>query len=118
MYIYYFVYHLCTVESTMTASTILGVEVSCNASFIVRWTLTAPDHNYIVTWTNLRTGVTSSVTAPENTSGYTITVLTSLDLEYNVTVTAYSSCGMKASDPYIVDCKHVCVYVYSYIIRI
>ena len=66
-------------------------------SFTVSWTITNPDHNYVVTWTNLRTGMISSVTVPENTNNYTVTGLDGVD-NCNVSVAANNSCGMMMSD--------------------
>ena len=75
-------------------------------SFTVSWTITDPDHNYIVTWTNLRTGMMSSVTVPENTNSYMVAGLNGVD-NYNVSVTANNSCGMMMSDPITVYGKDV-----------
>ena len=70
-----------------------------STSFTVSWTITDPNHNYIITWTNLRTGMMEgSMTVPENTNCYTVTGLNSID-NYNVSVTANNSCGMMMSDP-------------------
>ena len=83
-------------------------------SFTVSWTITDPDHNYIVTWTNLHTGMMSSVTVPENTNSYMVTGLNGVD-NYNVSVTANNSCGMMRSDPitvYSKKCTHVCIYIH------
>ena len=88
-------------------------------SFTVSWTITDPDHNYIVTWTNLRTGMMSSVTvpesassrvlaAPENTNSHMVTGLNGID-NYNVSVTVNNSCGMMMSDPVPVYSKKLCV---------
>ena len=82
----------------MTAPTINTPTMLSSRSFTVSWTITDPDHNYIVTWTNLRTGMMSSVTVPENTNSYMVTGLNGVD-NYNVSVTANNSCGMMMSDP-------------------
>ena len=68
-----------------------------STSFTVNWTITNPDHNYIVTWTNLHTGMMSTVTVPENTNSYMVTGFNGVD-NYNVSVTANNSCGMMMSD--------------------
>ena len=79
-------------------------------SFTVSWTITDPDHNYIVTWTNLRTGMMSSVTVPENTNSYTVTGLSGVD-NYKVSVTANNSCGMMMSDPITVYGKRLYLHM-------
>ena len=81
-----------------TAPTITGITLLSSTSFTVSWTITEPDHNYIVTWTNLHTGMMSSVTVPENTNSYMVTGLNGVD-NYNVSVAANNSCGMMISDP-------------------
>ena len=91
----------------MTAPTITGITPLSGTSLTVSWTITDPDHNYIVTWTNLRTGVVDCVTVPENTNSYTVTRLNGFD-NYNVSVTANNSCGMMMSDPITVYGKNVC----------
>ena len=95
-----------TVVSPMTAPTITGMTSLSSTSFTVSWTITNPDHNYIVTWTNLHTGMMSSVTVPEITNGYMVTGLNGVD-NYNVSVTANNSCGMMMSDPATVYGKNV-----------
>ena len=80
-----------------TVPTIIPTPLT-STSFTVSWTITNPDHNYIVTWTNLRTGMMSSVTVPGNTNSYMVTGLNGID-NYNVSVTANTSCGMMMSDP-------------------
>ena len=82
----------------ITAPTIAVPTSLSSTSFTVSWTITDPDHNYIVTWTNLHTGMMSSVTVPENTNSYMVTELNGID-NYNVSVTANNSCGMMMSDP-------------------
>ena len=81
-----------------------------STSFIVSWTITDPDHNYIITWTNLRTGMMSNVTVPENTSSYMVTGLNGID-NCNVSVTANNSCGMMMSDPAIVYGKKLNIHL-------
>ena len=73
---------------TITIPTLLS-----STSFTVSWTITDPDHNYIVTWTNLHTGMMSSVTVPEITNSYMVTGLNGVN-NYNVSVTANNSCGI------------------------
>ena len=93
----------------MTAPSITGVTPLNNTSFTVSWTITNPDHNYIVTWTNLHTGmIESSETVPENTNSYVVTGLDVVD-NYNVSVTANNSCGMMMSDPATVYGKNVAI---------
>ena len=89
----------------MTAPTVTVAPLS-STSFTISWTITDADHNYIITWTNLRTGVMDSMTVSENTNSYTVTGLSGID-NYNVTVTANNSCGMMMSDPISVDGKNV-----------
>ena len=84
-----------------------------STSFTVSWTITDPDHNYIVTWTNLHTGMMSSVTVPENT--YMVTGLNGVD-NYNVSVTANNSCGMMMSDPATVYGKKL--YLRTYVLNV
>ena len=93
-----------------TAPSITVPTLLSSTSFAVSWTITDPDHNYIVTWTNLHTGMMSSVTVPENTNSYMVTGLDSVN-NYNVSVTANNSCGMMMSDPATVYGKNVATYV-------
>ena len=89
----------------MTAPTINTPTMLSSRSFTVSWTITDPDHNYIVTWTNLRTGMMSNVTVPENRNSYMVTELNGV-VNYNVSVTANNSCGMMMSDPITVYGKY------------
>ena len=89
----------------MTAPNITGTPLS-STSFTVSWIITDPDHNYIITWTNLHTGVISSMTVAENTNSYTVTGLNSTD-NYIVTVTANNLCGMMMSGLITVYGKNV-----------
>ena len=101
--------YVCTTAPPMTAPNITGTTPLSSTSFTVSWTITDPTHNYIIIWTNLRTGMISGVTVPENTNSYTqytITGLNGID-SYNVTVTTNSSCGMMISDPITVYGKNV-----------
>ena len=97
-------YHHFCITAPPTAPTVSTPTV-LSRSFTVSWTITDPDHNYIVTWTNLRTGMMSSVTVPENTNSYMVTGLNGVD-NYNVSVTANNSCGMMMSDPITVYGKY------------
>ena len=81
----------------LTAPTVIVTPLS-SRSFTVSWRMTDPDHNYIITWTNLRTGIMDNMTVAENTNSYTVTGLSGRD-NYNVTVTANNSCGMMMSYP-------------------
>ena len=102
----------------MIAPNITAVTPLSSTSFTVSWTLTDPVHNYIITWTNLRTGMMDNMTVAENTNSYTVTGLSGMD-SYNVTVTANNSCGMMMSDPTTVygknvqyiPCAHVIVHI-------
>ena len=96
MYVHYQVLLYITAPP-MTAPTVTVTPMS-STSFTVSWTITNPDYNYIITWTNLGTGIKSNVTVAENTNSYTVTGLSGMD-NYNVTVTANNSCGMMISDP-------------------
>ena len=80
-----------------------------STSFAISWTITEHDHNYIVTWTNLRTGMMSSVTVPENINSYMVTGLSGVD-NYSISVTANNTSGMMMSDPFTVYGKK-CSYV-------
>ena len=84
----------------MTVPNIIGTTPLSSTSFIVNWTITDPDHNYIVTWTNMCPGIMDSMnmTVPENTSSHMVTGLDGVS-NYNVSVTAYNSCGMMMSEP-------------------
>ena len=81
-----------------------------NTSFFVNWTISNPDYNYTVIWTNLNTSVMSSYTVPRNTNSYIIKEL-SVNMEYNVSVAAIGVCGMMTSDPITIKCEYVCTYV-------
>ena len=96
----------------MTAPNITGTTPLSSTSFIVNWTITDPDHNYIVTWTNLHTFVIDNMTVPENTSSHMVTGLDGVS-NYNVSVTANNSCGMMMSEP--VTVYGMLTYVYTYI---
>ena len=108
----------------MTAPSITRIVLLSSTSFTVSWTITDPDHNYIVTWTNLHTGMMSSVTVPENTNSYMVTGLNGVD-NYNVSVAANNSCGMMMNDTitvygknmHMVDmyvCRYIRYYYYYY----
>ena len=88
----------------MTAPTVTATPLS-STSFSVSRIITDPDHNYIITWTNLHTGVMDNVTVTENTNSYTVTGLSGMD-NYNVTVSANNSCGMMMTDPITVYGKN------------
>ena len=98
----------------MAPPNIIGVTSLSSRLFTVSWTITDPDHNYIVTWTNLRTGMMNSVTVPENTNSYMVTGLDGVD-NYNVSVTANNSCGMIMSDPITIYGKNIdTLYIATY----
>ena len=105
--------HLTFLVPPTTAPTISVPTSLSSTSFFVSWTITDPDHNYIVTWTNTHTGMMSSVTVPENTNSYMVTGLNGID-NYNVSVTANNSCGMMMSDPATVYGKNIFMYVANY----
>ena len=88
----------CIVVPPMVPPTITVPTSLSSTSFTVSWTIADPNHNYIVTWTNLRTGMMSSVTVPENTNRYMVSGLNGVD-NYYVIVTANNSCGTMMSDP-------------------
>ena len=99
MYVQYVYWSLFSIIALPSSPPTITVPTSLSStSFTVNWTITDPDHNYIVTWTNLHTGMMSSVTVPENTNSYMVTGLNGVD-NYNVSVTANNSCGMMMSDP-------------------
>ena len=94
----YIIIHYTFTAPPITSPSITGITPLSSTSFTVSWTITDPDHNYIVTWTNLHTGMMSTVTVSENTNSYIVTGLNGMD-NYNVSVTANNSCGMMMSDP-------------------
>ena len=99
---------LLTAEPPMTAPTITGRTPLSSTSFIVNLTITNPDYNYIITWTNMCTKMMEgSMTASENTNSYTVAGLNGHE-DYSVTVTANNSCGMNKSDPITVFSKDQC----------
>ena len=94
----------------MTPPTITGITPLSSTSFIISWTITDPNNNYIITWTNLRTGMMYSITVPENINSFMVTGLNGVD-NYNVIITANNSCGTKRSDPFTIYGKYICTYV-------
>ena len=60
----HFIFTLST-AGPMTAPNITGITPLSSTSFTVSWTITDPDHNYIVTWTNLHTGVMDTDSSSE-----------------------------------------------------
>ena len=96
----------------MTAPNITGTTPLSSTSFTVSWTITDPDHNYIVTWTNLHTCVIDNMIVPENTSSHMVTGLDGVS-NYNVSVTANNSCGMMMSEPVTVYGN---VYIHMYVV--
>ena len=102
MYIHTYVDTInCTLSTAppMTAPNITGTTPLSSTSFTVSWTIADPDHNYIVTWTNMHPGMmdSMSMTVPENTSSHMVTGLDGVS-NYNVGVTANNSCGMMMSE--------------------
>ena len=82
-----------------------------NTSLSVNWTISNPDYNHTVIWTNLNTSMMSNYTVPQNTNSYIITGL-SVNMNYNVSVAAIGVCGMMTSDPITTKlCECVCMYV-------
>ena len=104
----------------ITAPTITGTTPLRSTSFIVSWTITDPDHNYIVTWTNMCPGMMDSMnmTVPENTNSHMVTGLDGVS-NYIVSVTANNSCGMMMSNQLIgygriyVMCIYICTYIFN-----
>ena len=96
---------MCITEPPMTAPNITGTTPLSNTSFIVNWRITDPDHNYIVTWTNMCSDTmnSTSVRVAENTNSLIVNI-TGLDgvSNYTVNVTANNSCGMMMSESVIV----------------
>ena len=72
-------------SSSTTVPTITVPTSLSNTSFTISWTITDSDHNYILIWTNLHTGMMSSVTVPEITSSYMVTGLNGIDNYVSVT---------------------------------
>ena len=81
-----------------------------NGSFFVNWTISNPDYNHTVIWTNLNTSVMSNYTVQRNKNSYIIKEL-SANMNYNVSVAAIGVCGMMTSDPITTNCECVCTYV-------
>ena len=105
MYVRTYTYQLYTTDPA--APNITDITPLSSTSFTVSWTITDSNHNYIITWINLRTGMMEdSMTVPENTNSYNVTGLNGID-NYNVSVTASNSCGMMMSDPITVYGKNV-----------
>ena len=102
----------------MTAPTITGAIPLSSTSLTVRWTITDPDHNYIVTWTGMCPGIMDilsiSTIVPENTSSYMVTGLDGVS-NYNVSVTANNSCGMMMSEPVTVYGTYVGINVHTHV---
>ena len=93
---------------------VTALKICSSTSFTVSWIIIIdPDHNYIVTWISLHSGVMDSSTVPENTNSYTVTGLSDND-NYNVSITAVGVCGMITSDPIIVYGKIMHSYVIMY----
>ena len=90
---------LCTTAPPMTAPNITGITSLNDTLFTVSWTITNPDHNYILTLTNLSTNETSNMTVSDNNGIIDAPGINN----YTVSVTAINSCGMMRSEP-------VCVY--------
>ena len=105
----------CFIYATANTPNITDTTPLSSTSFTVNWTITDPTHNYIITWTNLNTGVMYNVTVPENTSSYTVTGLNGID-NYNVSVTAIYSGGMIMSDTVTIYGKNVITILCTYII--
>jgi len=77
---------------------ITSVTPLSSRSFTVSWTISDPNYNYTVIWTNLNTGVTDSITVSGNTNSYTTAGLSEIT-NYNVRITAVGMCGMITSNP-------------------
>ena len=99
-----------TTVPIVTAPTNIEADVLSSTSFTVKWTITDPDHSYVVRWIDLCTDMKVNVTIPENTSNHMVKGLSSP--EYSVTVGANNSCGIKWSDPITVDCKNEYIHMY------
>ena len=99
-----------------------------STSFAVNWIISNPEYSFIVTWTNIHTGLAEGSTAlPENTNSYTVTGLNN-STDYNVSLIAVGVCGMMTSGPitvygeytscnaYVYACtyaQYVCTYMYT-----
>ena len=112
--------HICLLHATvppMSAPTITGTTPLSNTSFTVNWTISSTNYDIIVILTNLRTGENTRIAVPDSAeNSYTVmTGLNGID-NYNVSLTANSSCGMMMSDPITVYGKNVqCMYIRTYI---
>ena len=108
----HYTYSVCTYTYQLyttdpVSPNITGTTPLSSTSFTVSWTITDPNHNYIITWTILPTGMMEgNMTVPENTNSYAVTELNGID-NYNVSVAANNSCGMMMSDPITVYGKNV-----------
>ena len=80
-----------------------------NRSFFINWTISNPNYDYTVIWTNLNTSMMSIYTVPRNTNSYIVTGLI-VNAYYNVSVAAIGVCGMMTSDPITAKCECVCIY--------
>ena len=99
----------------MTAPNITGTTPLSSTSFIANWTITDPDHNYIVTWTSRCSGMmdSMSITVPGNTMSHMVTGLDGVS-NYNVSVTTINSCGMMMSEPVTVYGTYVGINVHTH----
>jgi len=98
---------------------ITGTTPLSSTSFTVSWTISDPNYNYTVIWTNLNTGMTGSITVSGNTNSYTVTGLSEI-ANYNVRITTVGVCGMIKSDPINIygECTSMlsnkCYYIHIY----
>ena len=74
--------------------------VRCNNTVCtVYWIASDPAQNFIVMWIDLNTNVTNRSADLGNTNSYKITKL-SINMEYNVSVTAVDMCGGSITSNY------------------
>ena len=99
------IYLLYTTVAPTTAPTITEIIILSSASFTIIWTITDPSYKYVITLTNLNTGMMDNMTVAENANSYTVTGLSGID-NYNVTVAANNLCGMNMSNPITVYGKN------------
>ena len=95
-------------------------EVQCsNTVCTVYWTASDPAQNFIVKWIDLSTNYMMNRSADlGNTNSYSFTKL-SINMEYNVSVTAVDVCGRTITSNYFTfNGESGCVYSYCMCVHI
>ena len=97
-----------TVPPAVIPSPEITAVTSLNStSFAVNWTITDPNNKIMVIWSNLRTGMMSYITAPENTNCFTVTGLNSDD-NYKVGIIVPNVREIMKGNFVTVNGKNVC----------